>query len=185
MFGVLCPPRSDIIVVCKQEEEMSKQKKVCIFVVVAAIVCIGIFVRYLGDISSHHASIHVDLSTYNSRENRLAEYERIMSTINQWASELDMYLVESDDDPVSLSSVNSNPNSDERVTYYKDKLPSGKSMSLEAMITYDANGSLQKVRIMFAEGYSRKPSQRLQQLYEDLQLRLRNDYGDKVTFSIW
>ncbi len=148
---------------------------------IASIVFIGSLWLSTRNLTSHHASINIDMSIYESTEERISKFENIVSTMKHWAKESDMRLIESNE-TISLSSFNSDPDTETREYSFKDKLSTDGPMPLQVMITYDVNGSLQKVRIMFAEGYSKEPSSRLQKISSNLHSRLEEH---KAIYDIW
>lgn len=150
-------------------------------ILTASIVFISTFWMSKRNLTSHHASINIDMSIYGSTEERISEFENIISTMKEWAKESDMHLVENNE-TVNLSSFTTDPDAEIREYCFKDNLSSDGPMPLQVMISYNVNGSLQKVRIMFAEGYSKEPSSRLQKISSDLYSRLE---GHKVTYNIW
>lgn len=134
-------------------------------------------------LSSHHASINVHLSEDDSSDERLMKYERVIETMKAWAQESDLYLVTNSDDKANLSSFTTNPDADVRECCFKDQLSSKGPMPLQVMSSYDVNG-MQIVRIMFAEGYSKEPSQRLKTISSDLHGRLVKVI-EETYYSIW
>jgi hypothetical protein len=160
-------------------------KKVHVFILSAVAVLVGlggIFYLSHQNLTSHTASIDIDMSIYEKSEERVAKFEAIVSTMKAWAAESEMYLVDRKKEAVNLSSFTTNPNADVRETYFKDRLASGGPMPLQGMVSYDVNGSLQIVRIRFTEGYSKKPSERLEKTSRDLYARMK-DF--KTIYSIW
>ena len=136
------------------------------------------------NLTSHHASINVHLADNDSRDEHLLIYEKVLETMKDWAEESGMYFVENPNDKGNLSPFTSNPEADVREFLFKDKLSSDGPMPLQVMGTYDANGSLQIVRIMFAQGYSKEPSERLKRISSDLYTRLTK-INEKTYYSIW
>lgn len=131
--------------------------------------------------SSHHASINIDVSKYDSTENRVAEFEKISGIMKEWAKESDMRLVEGNE-PFNLSSFNSDPSAQVTEYRFKDKSSANEKMPLQVMVSYNVGGSLQIVRVMFAEGYSKEPSNRLKEISADLNRRLKEF---KPVYNIW
>ena len=158
-----------------------KIKYLILFITTASVAFIGIICLSSRNLSSHHASISIDMSIYGSPEERISKFENIVSTMKEWAKESDVRLIEGNE-TINLSSFSSDPDSEAREYSFKDKLVANGPMPLQIMITYNVNGSLQKVRIMFAEGYSKEPSNRLQIISSDLHSRLE-EY--KATYNIW
>ncbi|MCD6176123.1 MAG: hypothetical protein J7K65_10220 [Planctomycetes bacterium] len=152
---------------------------VVLVVLVAALVVFWMSNRNL---TSHHASINVHLSEDDSFVGRLSKYEKVVEVMKSWAVESNMYLVEGGE--VNLSTFTTNPDADVRGCCFKDKLSSDGPMPLQVMSSYDANGFLQIVRIMFAEGYSREPSERMERLSSDLHARLVK-VNEATYYSIW
>lgn len=154
------------------------------FFVIVSVVVLGVFLLSNRNLSSHHASINMHLSENDSRDSRLLVYEKVLETMKDWAEESDMYFIENSNDKGNLSSFTSNPDADVREFLFKDKLSSEGPMPLQVMGSYDANGSLQIVRIMFAQGYSKEPSERLKKISSDLHSRLVK-MNEKTYYSIW
>ncbi|MHC5083671.1 MAG: hypothetical protein ACYTET_06995 [Planctomycetota bacterium] len=161
-------------------------KKAVLISVVIVIPVLGLILYGFmqNGLTSHHASINVHLPEDISSQERLVRYEKIVEAMKTWAAGADMSLVENPDEKGNLSSFTSNPNADVRTCYFKDKLSSGGSMPLQMMSSYDANGSLQIVRIMFSEGYSREPSERLKRISSDLHARLL-EVNKETDYRIW
>ena len=162
---------------------MNKRKiKYLIFIIIIIpIVFIGSLWLSKRNLSSHHASINIDMSIYDSTEEKISKFENIVNTMKDWAKESDMYFAENNE-TINLSSFNSDPDAEVMEYSFKDKLSTDGPMPLQVMISYTVNSSLQKVRIMFAEGYSKEPSSRLQQISNDLYERLE---GHKAAYNIW
>ena len=161
---------------------MSVSRKICFIAlpIVILIIILGIFVLSKNNLTSHHASINMHFPSGDSPDQRLAKYERVIGTMKAWAADADMSLVEEG----SLSAFTSNPDADVRECRFKDKLPSDERMPLEAMSFYDANASAPIVKIMFSQGISREPSERLKRISTDLHSRLVK-LNEETFYSIW
>jgi hypothetical protein len=166
---------------------MNAGKKVffCIFsVAIGLLITLGLWGCSTRGLSSHHASINVHLSENRSHEDRLMKYEGVIETMKTWAADSDMYLIQNANDAVALSTFTTNSNADVRECCFKDTLSSDGPMPLQVMCSYDANSSLQIVRIMFAQGYSKEPSERLKKISSDLYTRLVK-INEQTYYSIW
>lgn len=163
---------------------LSKKIGFIVLPVVILIIIGGVFVLSNRNLTSHHASINMHLSENGPPEKRLLIYEEVIDTMKAWAKESEMYLVIDPDDEGNLSSFTTNPDADVRECCFKDELSSDGPMPLQVMSSYDVNGSLQMVRIMFAEGYSKEPSERLKRISSDLHSRLLK-INDQTYYSIW
>lgn len=161
-------------------------KKMFFLVLFFVVVLISIMIGYglsHRNLSSHHASISVNFPDSESSDQRLDRYDAVLEAMKTWAEESDMYLVTNPADKGNLSSFASNPDADVRECLFGDTLSSDGPMPLQVMVSFDIN-ELRVVRIIFAQGYSEEPTERLKTISSDLHSRLVK-INEQTSYSIW
>jgi len=164
-------------------------KKSYIVVLAAIVLFIGLAVvqyTYFSDTSTHHSSITVSLPDGAPQTaQRIADFDKISAIVDAWAAESGFARVATDAAGSMRQSWSSTrSNGDEKIIYYKEDTPKDPEFPMEIMMVFDPDGS-PKVEIAAAEGYHKKPTQKLQTVHADLNRLLAEAFPDRVKSGIW
>jgi hypothetical protein len=143
---------------------------------------VGIYLLVVGTSparSTHHSQIRVALSESSTPETRLAEYDRLVQTLETWAGKADFRRVP----PEQTGSVRQSrvgvSRGDVRVTYFREAKPADPSWPIEVMVAFDPDAA-PTVEIVISEGYHRGPSPRLQDAHRTLLEHLQASHSGQI-----